>query len=123
MYIAAFLTWWYTEGWSDAANRIRARIRSLYLELSVDMLLRTLFAPWRRITTPPGTSLGDHVRAWLDNLVSRCVGAAVRLITLGIALGGMTALAIGGGIWLVLWPILPALGPALIIIGLVVWPR
>ncbi|HEY2004786.1 MAG TPA: hypothetical protein VGH44_06780 [Candidatus Saccharimonadia bacterium] len=82
------------------------------------ILLRTMFAPWRRIITPPGGSLEQRVRALLDNTVSRLVGFAVRLIALIAACVLIALYTLIGGLIVLLWPVLPILGPALVVGGL-----
>jgi hypothetical protein len=118
MLVVAFLHWWYGPGWRDAANRLTRRMRETYLNFSIPSLLRTLFAPWRRISSPPGSSLEQRMRALVDNLVSRTVGFTVRLLTIFVACVMLTFFVIAGGIFLALWPTLPILGPALIVGGL-----
>lgn len=77
-----------------------------------------MFAPWRRIITPPGGSLEQRVRALLDNTVSRLVGFAVRLIALIAACVLIALYTLIGGLIVLLWPVLPILGPALVVGGL-----
>jgi hypothetical protein len=93
-------------------------MRDTYLQFSVPILLRTLFAPWRRIVTPPGGSLQNKMKAMVDNAVSRVVGFAVRLIALIAAAVILLFYIVFGGVLLLLWPALPLLGPALIVGGL-----
>lgn len=119
MLVIAFLQWWYGPGWRDASGRLSARLRLTYLNFSVPILLRTLFAPWRRITAAPGSSLEQRMRAIVDNALSRIIGMTVRLITLATACLLLAVYAVAGGIFLLLWPCLPALGPILIVAGLV----
>lgn len=112
------MRWWYGAGWRDAARRVPARLRSIYLSFSVPILLATMFAPWRRIITPGGGSLGQRGRALVDNLVSRVVGFVVRLLAL-VSAGLLVAVtAVGGGLLLVIWPLLPVLGVVMIVWGL-----
>lgn len=120
MLVVAFLQWWYGPGWRDAGDRLSASIRTTYLNFSVPILARTLFAPWRQIISAPGSqsSLQDHLRAFVDNAVSRAVGFTVRLLALFVACLLICIFAASGGILLILWPALPLLGPALIVIGL-----
>jgi hypothetical protein len=89
-----------------------------YLSFSVPILLRTMFAPWRRIITPPGSSLDQRLKAIADNMVSRAVGFTVRLMALLAAALILAGYTVFGGILVVLWPLLPILGPALIVGGL-----
>jgi hypothetical protein len=118
MLVTAFLQWWYGPGWRDAGLRLSAKMRDTYLQFSVPILLRTLFAPWRRIVTPPGGSLQNKMKAMVDNAVSRVVGFAVRLIALIAAAVILLFYIVFGGVLLLLWPALPLLGPALIVGGL-----
>lgn len=117
MLLAAFVQWWYGPGWRDAANRLTARVNQTYLTFSMPILVRTMFAPWRRIITYPGTSMQDRMRAVVDNLISRVVGFMVRLMALTAATILIGVYIIVGGLLLVLWPLIPLLGPALIVGG------
>lgn len=119
MLIVAFVQWWYGPGWRDVANRVAGRIRHAYLDFSVPILLRTLFAPWRRITTDSGGAIGQQLRAVVDNTVSRFVGLAVRLMALLLALLMITGTLVFGGLLLLIWPLLPVLGPLLILGGFI----
>lgn len=118
MLLVAFFGWWYGPGWRDAAAQLRARMHATVLTFSVPILLRTMFAPWRRIVTSPGGSLQEKGRAMVDNAISRCVGFAVRLLALLSAGLLLTVYAVLGGLILVLWPVLPVLGIVLIVVGL-----
>ncbi|HUD11971.1 MAG TPA: hypothetical protein VMS08_06175 [Candidatus Saccharimonadia bacterium] len=118
MLIAAFLEWWYGAGWRDASFRLKNRLKMTYLSFSVPILLRTMFAPWRRISTPPGSSIQQKLTAVLDNVVSRAVGFVVRLMALIMGCLLLLIYSLVGGLLLILWPVLPILGPALIVGGL-----
>ncbi len=118
MLLVAFVQWWYGPGWVSTANRLSTRLRETYLTFSVPILIPTMFAPWRRIITYPGSSLQDKFRAILDNLISRAVGFVVRLFALITAFIIMGAYVIFGGLLLIIWPIVPLLGPALIVGGM-----
>jgi len=118
MLMTAFVQWWYGPGWRDASNRIVLHARNIYLSFSVPILLRTLFAPWHRLTTPPGGALQDKLRASVDNAVSRAVGFTVRLFALLGAIISILLTLVFGGLVLLIWPLAPFLGPVLIIVGL-----
>jgi hypothetical protein len=118
MLVVAFISWWYGPGWRDAAVQLKSRLRTTVLTFSVPILLRTMFAPWRRIITNPGGSLQDKARALVDNAVSRAVGFVVRLLALLSAAILIVVYGLVGGIILALWPVLPILGPILIVAGL-----
>lgn len=120
MLMVAFVQWWYGPGWRDSAGRLSARIQKTYLTFSVPILLRTLFAPWRRITTVAGSSIQDKFRAGVDNLISRIIGMIMRIIVLSIAGFMIAGFAVFGGLILILWPVLPLIGPVLIVAGLLI---
>jgi len=118
MLVVAFIQWWYGPGWRDTAGRLEERLRTTWQTFSVPILLATLFAPWRRIVTSPGGSLDARMKALADNAVSRAVGFVMRLFTLLAGLAMMLVYMLIGGLILILWPLLPLLGPALIVGGI-----
>ena len=113
-----FFTWWYGQGWLLLARNVQRRlVRTSHL-FSLPILVRTLFAPWRRIMTYPGAGLQAHVRAATDNVVSRLIGFVVRLLVLftaGLILSFMLLLAT---VELIIWPLLPLAAVAAIIKGI-----
>lgn len=116
MIALAFLQWWYGPGWVRLARGIVGAANRLLKTLSVPLLLRTLFAPWRRIITYGDNSIIEGMKAMVDNAVSRAVGFGVRIIVLLTALLGLVGLGVAGIVLVALWPALP-----LISIGLIVW--
>jgi hypothetical protein len=115
--ISEFFNWWYGPGWRDMQASLSQTARRIYYGLSVATLLSTLFDPWRRIITPASDDPIAAFKAWGDNLVSRGVGAVIRLATLlvaGLCLAGIGILAV---IVLGLWFVWPLAGPAMVIIG------
>ncbi|HET8709396.1 MAG TPA: hypothetical protein VFL85_03890 [Candidatus Saccharimonadales bacterium] len=94
---------------------MRRKLTDIGELFSVDILLRTLFAPWRRIITYPGSSLDAHIRAFIDNLVSRCVGFGVRMTVLFCAMVMSLLVGIFGMVGCLLWPLLPPLFVAMIV--------
>jgi hypothetical protein len=118
MLVLSFFSWWYGRGWKEVAASFVSRLRGVANTFSVSQLLRTLFAPWRRIITYPGKSLAERFRAWGDNVFSRAVGFVVRLIVLFTALLLTIVIALFSLVELILWPMLPIAVPALIIMGL-----
>jgi hypothetical protein len=117
MLVMEFFRWWYGPGWRQFGANLSQKLHAVAGEFSIVTLIRTLFNPWRRITSLPGPSLQDHARAWVDNLVSRAVGAAVRTLTLMAASLLLMLYVVGGGLVLVMWPIVPILALGLVIAG------
>lgn len=119
MLALTLLQWWYGRGWKTVAVRAERRIAGITDAFSVSILLRTLFAPWRRIVTYPGAGLDAKFRALIDNFVSRCVGFVVRvcvLIAAGVSLAALSVIAL---VQLVLWPLLPVAAVVFLVWGVV----
>jgi hypothetical protein len=108
MLALAFFSWWYSRGWQQLGERILNLIKETERSFSVSLLIRTLFKPWRRIITYPGSGLAAHFQSLVDNSISRLVGLAVRLAVLFAALITTIVLTLIGGVLLLIWPLLPA---------------
>lgn len=119
MLVASFFIWWYGRGWQQVAQGIKPRLNQVLYSFSVIQLLRTLFAPWRRIITYPGSSIGEKLHALGDNVVSRTIGFFVRLVVLFSAVLTLIAVSLFSALELILWPLLPPAIPILIIMGIV----
>lgn len=91
---------------------------SVWQRFSVSILLKTLFAPWRRITTEGGRSMQEQSRALLDNVISRLVGFTIRFFVIIAALVTMVVLVVFGAVFVIGWPLAPPL-VVLSVIGLV----
>jgi hypothetical protein len=114
----AFFSWWYGRGWQQVANSFRPRVLRVVYTFSVRQLVKTLFAPWKRIITQPGRSLEDRLRAAADNAFSRAVGFVVRVCVLLAALVSIAFIALFSIIEIIAWPLLPLAIPGFIIAGL-----
>jgi len=112
------LGWWYSQGWMQAAKNAEARLVKVSHLFSVPILIRTLFAPWRRIITYPGAGIEAQMRALGDNLVSRFVGFTVRcfvLLSAGLLLMVMSLLTF---VELIVWPLVPVAAVAALVAGI-----
>jgi hypothetical protein len=107
MFISVFFSWWYGEGWTQVAKSFNKRIGLVASEFSVNQLLATLFAPWRRIITYPGASLSDKFHAWTDNVFSRTIGFIIRLLVLLTALIVTILISFLTLVEVIVWPLLP----------------
>ena len=127
MFIAGMLLWWYGQGWRDAAVRVGPRIATLEDYFSIDLLLKTLFSPFRQISAGKVQgSLNVQMRAFFDRTISRVIGAMIRLFTIVIGLIAIVLYAVMGVIVLVLWaviPLLPVIGIILFVLGWTPWSR
>ncbi len=88
---------------------------------SVGQLLATLFSPYRQISASvAGGSFGQIVRGFFDQLVSRIIGAIVRLFTVlaGVIVVALQVIVgiITATVWLAI-PFVPLAAIALFAIG------
>lgn len=119
--VTEMLRWWYTVGWRGRAKLIAVQLDGTMDYFSMDLLLKTLFAPFRQISA--GTidgSLEIKLRALVDKLFSRVIGAFIRLTILVIGLIVIFMQAILGCLILVGWgllPLLPIIGITISTIG------
>lgn len=126
MFIVGLLSWWYGQGWKQRAHMVGERLANTYDYFSIDLLVRTLFAPFRQISASQVRgSLGVKWRAFVDRLVSRCIGAIVRLLMIVTGIIVLFTTAVAGVVVVVLWgvlPFAPIAGLAMMLIGWVpIW--
>jgi len=109
MIILSLFSWWYTTGWLTLARKCADRVRGLLQFFSVPLLLGSLFAPFRQISSEHVDGpIGVQLAALGDRIFSRVIGAIVRsfLIVVGAAavlIFGMFCIVIMLG-----WPLVPA---------------
>lgn len=122
MILSALFSWWYTVGWADLAKRAGARVDRVLGFFSVGLLARTLFSPFRQISAGRVRgSLDVQVRAFADRLFSRIFGAFIRsvFIVVGFVLAVFAGLL--GVIQLIVWPLVPVLPLAGLVLALWGW--
>ena len=122
MLIIGFISWWYGDGWRQRGVMAKNRLASLLDTFSIDLLIKTLFAPFRQIDAGKveGT-LGLKFQAFINKLISRIIGAFMRIIVIVV---GVIALILGLVVNLVIlavWPLTPILPIVGIILALVGW--
>ncbi len=120
MLVVGFLKWWYARGWSIFARRLLDKLHNLADFFSLGLLARTLFYPFRQISAyaNENASLQARMQAFFDKLLSRTIGAIVRL---GIMLAGVLTITVEAALGLVLclaWPILPLMPIATIVLAI-----
>ena len=121
MFIVGLLTWWYGMGWRQRVGIVKERLASTLDYFSIDLLLKTLFSPFRQISAGKVNGpLAVRWRAFVDRLVSRCIGAIVRLIIIMVGIVIILFFSLIGLLSLALWavvPVLPIIGVAMMLIG------
>lgn len=125
MFIVGLLSWWYGAGWKQSALGVRDGLAGLYDYFSFDLLLKTLFLPFRQISA--GQVRGSfevQMHAWFDRLISRTIGAIVRSIVIVVGSVTMVIAAVIGILRITFWPlvpVLPVIGIILAASGWVPW--
>jgi hypothetical protein len=125
MFIVGILSWWYGPGWRQRVVRLGERLRASMDYFSIDLLLKTFFAPFRQISAGKVKGpLGVQMRALLDRIISRLIGAMIRFV---MVIVGSLAIGFHGvigvimlGVW-ALVPILPVIGIGLFLSGWIPW--
>jgi hypothetical protein len=120
--LTSLLSWWYSDGWKWRAKKLADRIDATVDYFSFELLLKTLFAPFRQISAGRvDGSLEVKMRAMMDLLFSRIIGAVVR--TFLLIFGGIVVVvqAIVGILVLVGWAFIPALPVAGIVLAVIGW--
>ncbi len=117
MLALAFFSWWYGSGWKLVSKKTLQTLDNVLKSFSVSLLIKTLFMPWRRIITYPGSGIAAHLQAIVDNTVSRFIGFLVRIFVLLAALVVVVCLALVGFLQLVIWPLLPIAAMVCLIMG------
>jgi len=120
MLIVSFFTWWYSRGWLNELHGLSARLTKVANIFSVPILLRTMFNPWKQITTTSfkDSSLDEKIKALVDNIFSRIVGFFVRLIALFLAFISILITGVYSILRIILWPAIPLLPFIFTFIGL-----
>ncbi len=124
MLFISFFKWWYGDGWRQRARLMATRLDGVIDYFSIDLLAKTLFQPFRQDSTGRVDGpLTVKLRALADNLISRVLGAIIRLVILlfGIVAIIISAvLAIGGLIAWAALPVIPIAGVVLAVTGVAV---
>ena len=119
--VTELFRWWYTAGLRQRLKKISVRLDGTIDYFSMDLLVKTLFAPFRQISAGKvDGSLEVKMRALIDRLFSRLIGAFVRSLLLVV--GGVTIAlqAVLALVMILLWllvPFLPVAGIVLMISG------
>lgn len=125
MFIVGILSWWYTAGWKRRFTSLYERLLRTADYFSIDLLLRTLFSPYRQISAGKVQgSLNVQMRAFFDRLLSRIIGAIIRTFMIIIGLISMLFSAVIGAVLVLLWgvvPLIPLVGFILFAVGWLPW--
>ena len=117
MFLVGILSWWYTGGLFGRIKETKDRFESTLDFFSFDLLISTLFTPYRQISAGGTDSLviSDRFRAAADNLISRTIGAIVRTFMIIIGALAITIQLFFNIIMIIFW----LFAPAIPIVGLI----
>ena len=107
-----FLIWHYSKGLEFYVVSWVAYFDWINHYFSLSLLITTLFAPWKRLVVEdksPGFNLTRFFENLTFNLISRCIGAIVRLVLFWVGVILIIFTFLGGIIGLGFWIILPPL--------------
>lgn len=106
-----FWSWYYGEAPKKILKIWQNYVLFMANYFSIPLLLKTLFAPWRMDITPykRGFVIREFFYTLTMNLISRILGAIVRIIVIVIGIAVEIIVVILGGVLFVLWLILPLL--------------
>jgi hypothetical protein len=125
MFVVGILSWWYSAGWRQRFTILKERLANTMDYFSIDLLVKTLFAPFRQISAGKVNGpLGVKLHAFFDRLISRVIGAMVRSTMIVIGSMVIATHSVIGVITLLIWgiaPLLPLVGIVLFISGWIPW--
>lgn len=108
-----FLVWHYTKGLEYFIQSFLSILEWVIQYFSPFLLLKSLFAPWKRLVVidkTPGFNFTRWFQSFTFNLVSRIMGALVRLTLLVAGFFILIFAFLGGIVGLVIWVLVPLFG-------------
>lgn len=117
--IVVFWRWYYGEAIKNVLTAWRNFILFALNYFSIPLLLKTLFAPWKRDITkrPRGLNLKKFFEYLTFNLISRSVGFLVRIFMIVVGTAFLIITIVAGAVFFALWIILPLVLLGLLIFG------
>lgn len=120
--VTSLLRWWYTDGLHQKIQSLADRLEGTMDFFSFSLLIKTLFSPFRQISAGRVDGpLGVQLRAMVDKLVSRIIGAGIRITILVVGGVVVTLELILSIVLLIGWlffPAFPVIGIILSILGI-----
>jgi len=113
-----FWRWYYGYAFKNILTAWRNYIIFTLHYFSIPLLLRTLFAPWRRDITrkPHGLDFKKIFEYVMFNAISRGLGFLVRFFTIIFGIVFLVVVIVCGAVFFVIWIFLP-----LILVGLLIF--
>ncbi|MBR5621338.1 hypothetical protein IKW75_02560 [Candidatus Saccharibacteria bacterium] len=116
MFAVDLVRWWYAKGWRVFFDEVKTKVKDTADAFSIGELLQTLFKPYRRLGTE--NRVGDtKLNIFLDKLVSRVVGTLSRTVLIVTGVIFIIIETIVGGVLVAIWPLVPLLPVAGVILA------
>jgi hypothetical protein len=107
-FIFDYLVWHYSQAFRDVSSFWMNIAWFVTHFFSMPLLLRTLFSPWKRVRTEHTKyGLEDLAETILFNIMSRVVGAFIRVVLLVVGFVTLVLVFAGYISFLILWVFLP----------------
>lgn len=108
--LPSYITWHYGEALRDGLRVWTNLLWFLSNFFSLSLLIRTFFAPWKRIQESRGRlSIENIAEAVVTNTIMRFVGALMRFVVICIGCLAVLATFWLGVVFLVVWLLMPLL--------------
>lgn len=106
-----YVEWYYIDKSLEILKKWKNRIVLYFDYFSISVLIKTFFSPWKRVTEDYGRGfdIKKIVETLLFNIMSRIIGAIIRLFFLIIGLIFEIIIIISGFLFFILWIIFPIL--------------
>jgi ATP-dependent Clp protease ATP-binding subunit ClpA len=108
-----FLSWHYTSGLTFYIKSWISSFDWTIHYFSIDVLVTSLFSPWKRLVVvdnQAGFSFSRYFETLTFNLISRFIGAAVRLILIAVGFIILVLTFFAGAIGILIWLVIPPIG-------------
>lgn len=118
--ISIFGKWYYGEAVRDILRRWKNFIIFALEYFSIPLLLKTLFAPWKRDITKKtrGFDFKKFIEYISFNLISRTIGFSVRIVTIFVGILFFLLIVVSGALFFLIWLFLPLIFIGLFILAL-----
>ncbi len=118
LFFADYFLWHYSRAFHDIIIVFSNLMWFVGHFFSIPLLLRTLFSPWKRVTEEVHISgVEDFFGSILVNIITRIIGAVVRVMIIALGLLVLLALFVSMFVTLVLWSFAPAVVGFLFLYG------
>lgn len=117
----AFFYWWFSVVPKKIIYIGSKSLKRAFEFFSISLLLKSLFSPWKRDETDTSNmSLDDRLRVLMMNVVSRLVGAVVRLGTIFVGLIIIIATFLATLLGVLIFIFIPVIAAYLIINAIII---